>query len=145
MMHYFRAILFTCTLFFLGGCSGEIDTNAKEVKYDREICERCKMIISVRNYAAQTINPDDGKRYYWDDIGCAILWFDEEKITWEDRAITYVKDVKTGEWLNAKKAHYTHGAITPMDFGFSAHKEPQEGAKNYDYAYVRDRILGKPL
>lgn len=145
MMHFFKAFLFTCMLFSLNNCSGEIDTNPKEVKYDREVCERCKMIISVRNYAAQTINPENGKRYYWDDIGCAILWFDEEKITWEDSAITYVKDVKTGEWLDVKKAHWTYGAITPMDFGFSAHKEPQEGVKNYDYAYVRDRVLGKPL
>ena len=126
-------------------CSGEIDTNPKEIKYDREICELSKMIISVRNYAAQTINPHNGDRFYWDDIGCAILWFDEKGIEWEDEAITYVKDVNTNEWLNAKEAYYTHGAITPMDFGFSAHETKQDGVENYDYNYVRDRDLGKPL
>lgn len=145
MMRCFRLFWFTCTLFFLGACSGEIDTSPKEVKFDREVCERCKMIISVRNYAAQTIDPHTGKRYYWDDIGCAILWFDEKNIAWEEEAITYVTDVKTGEWLNAKKAYYTQGAITPMNFGFSAHKEPQVEVENYDYATVRDRVLGKPL
>lgn len=144
-MRLCKIIIFTCIAFFYAACSNEIDTSPKEIKYDREVCERCKMIISVRNYAAQTINPATGKRYYWDDIGCSILWFDEEKIDWEESAITYVKDVKTGKWLDAKKAHYTYGAITPMNFGYSAHEKPQEGVKNYDYAYVRDRILGKPL
>jgi hypothetical protein len=32
-----------------------------------------------------------------------------------------------------------------MNFGFSAHKEPQVEVENYDYATVRDRVLGKPL
>lgn len=145
MTRFYKYTFFLFALIVFSACSGEINTEPKDVKYDREICERCKMIISVREFAAQTINPHNGKRWYWDDIGCAILWFDEEDIEWEDEAITYIIDVKTHEWIDAKKAYYTHGAITPMDFGFSAHKNPQDGEENYDYAYVRDRILGKPL
>lgn len=141
-MKKFNLLLLFALLFI--GC-GEIDTNPKEIKFDREVCHRCKMIISVRNYAAQTINPDTGKRFYWDDIGCAVLWFDEDNIEWQDKAITYVKDVHSGEWINVKEAFWTYGALTPMDYGWSAHKQQQEGKDNHRYDYVRDHILGKPL
>ncbi len=136
--------LFLLLLFFTA-CDSKINTDPKAIKWDREICERCKMIISVRNYTVQVINPTSGKRYYFDDIGCTVLWFDEDKIEWENDAIIYVSDAKSGEWLDAKKSFWTYGAITPMAFGYSAFATKQDGKENFDYNYVRDRILGKPL
>ncbi|MFW2516820.1 hypothetical protein ACN5PD_10865, partial [Aliarcobacter butzleri] len=44
-------------------CESQIDKTPREVKFDREVCERCKMIISDRNYATQVVNPNNGKRY----------------------------------------------------------------------------------
>ena len=41
--------------------------------WDREACEECKMALSDPHYSAQVIDPN-GKAYYFDDIGCAILW-----------------------------------------------------------------------
>lgn len=143
MKKFSLLLLFVISIFF-SACDSTIDTSAKEVKYDREVCERCKMILSERNYAVQLINPSNGKRYYYDDIGCAILWFDEEHIEWEKDAIIYVADVQTGEWINAYEAFWTYGAVTPMDFGFSANKYKQEDKENFSYNYVRDRVLGKP-
>lgn len=143
-MKRFKKMLILLFLPLLFVACGEIDTSPKDIKWDRDICERCKMIISVRNYAAQVINPQNGKHYYFDDIGCTVLWFDEDNIEWEEQAIIYVTDAKSGEWIDAKSAHWTYGAITPMDFGFSAYKNPQAGVDNYEYSYVRDRILGKP-
>lgn len=135
-------LIFVLGLFFTA-CDSQIDTTAKEVKFDREICERCKMIISDRNYAVQIINSNDGKRYYHDDIGCAVLWFKENAINWEKEAIIYVTDAKTGKWLDVKKAFWTFGATTPMDFGFSAYEQRQDGVENYDYSYTREKILGQ--
>jgi hypothetical protein len=143
MKNFSLIFLFIVNMLFIG-CDSKVDTGVKEVKYDREICERCKMIISNRNYATQVINPHDGRRYYYDDIGCTILWFDEQKITWEKDAIIYVTDAKTSEWINVNEAFWTYGAVTPMDFGFSAYKTKQEGQENFTYSYVRDRVLGKP-
>ncbi len=136
-------LLVLLLVLLLTGC-GEIDTGAKDIKFDREICERCKMIVSDRKYAAQTVNPDTGKRYYWDDIGCAVLWFDEQGIDWEEKAITYVTDAESGEWVNVQDAFWVRGEITPMDYGWAAYKEKQEGKRNYDYDHVRNHILGKP-
>ncbi len=90
------------------------------------MCVRCKMVVSERQYAAQTINPITGKTYFFDDIGCVVLWFEEEDIDWADRAIIWVTDVKTGEWINAKEAKWSTVSITPMAFGFSAHKAGTE-------------------
>ena len=128
---------------FFTACNSEIDTKPKEVKFDREICERCKMIISDRNYVVQVINPKDGKSYYHDDIGCAILWFEESNILWKNEAIIYVADAKTGKWLDAKNAFWTYGATTPMDFGFSAYEEKQDGTENFALSYVLEKIKEK--
>lgn len=126
-------------LFFVA-CNSQIDTKPKEVKFDREICERCKMIISDRNYVAQVVNPKDGKSYYHDDIGCAILWFEESNISWKDEAVIYITDAKTGKWIDSKNAFWTYGATTPMDFGFSAYEQQQEGVENLSFSYVIEKI-----
>lgn len=90
------------------------------VHWDRDICERCKMVLSERKYAAEIVNPDTGKVYKFDDIGCATLWLEEEHIPWKDRAKIWVTDAKTGEWLDARKALYTDDSITPMAYGIAA-------------------------
>ncbi|MFW2590967.1 hypothetical protein ACN5PC_03470 [Aliarcobacter butzleri] len=121
-------------------CESQIDKTPREVKFDREVCERCKMIISDRNYATQVVNPNNGKRYYYDDIGCTILWFKENSISWENEAIIYVTDAKTGRWIDARKAFWTYGATTPMNFGFSAYEVKQGSVENFDYSYVVERV-----
>ncbi len=93
------------------------------VHWDRDVCERCKMVLSERKYAAEIINPDTGKVYKFDDIGCATLWLEEEHIPWKDRAKIWVTDAKTGEWLDARKALYTDDSITPMAYGIAAFSE----------------------
>lgn len=137
-------IIMVLSLFFTA-CDSKIDTSSKDIKWDREVCERCKMVISDRNYAAQVVNPNDGKRYYFDDIGCTILWFKELNISWENEAIIYVTDTKDGKWLDAKKASWTYGAITPMDFGFSAYEKSQDGVDNFNFLYVKEQVLKKPV
>lgn len=140
-MKKFSFLFFIFIGVFFVACDSKIDTSAKEVKFDREVCERCKMIISDRNYAVQIVNKTNGKRYYFDDIGCTISWFKEENINWNNDAIIYVTDAKTGKWIDARKAFWTYGAVTPMNFGFSAYEEKQTDIENHDYAYVEQKIL----
>lgn len=103
-MKKFNFLVFIVLGLFFTACNSEVNTKPKEVKFDREVCERCKMIISDRNYAVQVVNPQDGKSYYHDDIGCAILWFEESEISWKNEAIIYVADANSGKWIDAKKA-----------------------------------------
>ena len=124
------------------GCEKKPVGAVQEMHWDRDMCERCKMAISERKFAVQIIDPKTGKDYKFDDIGCAILWMDEEKIPWKEKAIIWITDAKTGKWIDARKAKYVEGAITPMAFGFAAYSEETlpKGAKTFDLAEITKKI-----
>lgn len=133
---FFIALLFSA-------CEKKTPTEYAEIHWDRDTCERCKMILSDRKHTVQVKNQEDNKIYKFDDIGCAILWFEESNILWKNEAIIYVADAKTGKWLDAKNAFWTYGATTPMDFGFSAYEEKQDGTENFALSYVLEKIKEK--
>ncbi len=113
-------LIFSLASLALVACKKQSKEAAQEVHWDRDMCERCKMVLSERKYAAQIIDPKSGKCYKFDDIGCAVLWMDEEHIAWKDRAKIWVSDAKTGRWIDARKALYTDDSITPMAYGVAA-------------------------
>ena len=114
--------------FFFSACEKEISGEIQEIKWDRDMCDRCKMVISDRKHAAQVINMKNGRVYKFDDIGCVPLWFKEENITWKDNAKIWITDVDTGKWIDARKAFYDGMTVTPMAYGFAAH-ETKEAIK----------------
>ncbi len=126
------------------GCDKKaINKQPHEVHWDRDMCRRCAMVVSDRKNTTQVINPTNGKVYMFDDIGCMVLWFDDEKIPWKDKAIIWITDVNTGEWIDARKAFYDTENITPMAYGFAAHKSKdsiKEGQEIVDYKEVYKRV-----
>ncbi len=121
-MRKYSLLLILMTLFMnFTGCQKKSSGGIEKMHWDRDMCERCKMAISERKYAVQVIDPKTHKAYKFDDIGCAVLWFDEEHIPWKDQAKIYITDAKTGKWIDARKAIYTDDSITPMAFGFAAY------------------------
>lgn len=145
MMKYFKIIvyIFLSTLTFLG-CDGKVNLEAKKVHWDRDMCERCRMVLSDRKFSAQVLHPDSGRKYLFDDIGCVILWFQEEKIDWSKRAIIWVNDAKTGAWVDARKAFYDVENITPMAYGFGAHAHKEDiaqGQEIIDFDEVTKRVI----
>ncbi len=124
MRNLLISLLFLSALGTLSGCgqSRQKGTPVK-VHWDRDMCERCKMVLSERKYAAEIIDPKTDKAYTFDDIGCAVLWLEEEKIPWAKEAKIWVTDAKTGQWLDARKAKYTDDSITPMAYGVAAFSE----------------------
>ncbi len=110
------AVLFT-------GCEKKDSNGLSKMHWDRDMCERCKMAISERKFAFQIIDPVTKKAYKFDDIGCGILWLDEEKIPWKDKAIFWITDAKDGKWIDAKSAYYTDESITPMAYGLAAYSK----------------------
>ena len=129
------------------GCDSKIDTSPKNAVLDRDVCHRCKMAISDKYYVSQIVNPNDGKRYFFDDIGCAVLWLQEQNATWEKEALIYVADVKSGEWLDAKKALYSDKMNSPMRFGFGAYlkKEEASEAKYFSFEEMKQSIQEKKM
>lgn len=125
-------------LLILGGCSGEPETGPGAVRWDREICPRCAMVVSDHNYAAQVRGGPPGQKsklYKFDDIGCAVIWLDERP-SWRDDPATeiWVTDYRNGEWIDARKAWYVPGKITPMAYGLGATSEKEPNALDYEAA-----------
>jgi len=120
-------------LIHFSGCEKRsISTNPAEVHWDRDMCVRCAMVVSDRKNTTQAINPENGKVYMFDDIGCMILWFQNENISWRDKAVIWITDANTGKWIDARKAFYDTENITPMAYGFSAHKSKDEIKKRQE-------------
>ncbi|SFZ97451.1 Nitrous oxide reductase maturation protein, outer-membrane lipoprotein NosL [hydrothermal vent metagenome] len=98
------------------------------------------MVTSDRRNSVQVINPETGKSYMFDDIGCMFLWFVEDKIEWQDKAKVWINDVDTGKWIDAKEAYYSAGNITPMAYGFAAHAKKDNIIKKNKEVIMYDAL-----
>ena len=124
-------------------CEKKISHEHEKMHWDRDMCVRCKMVISERNHAAQVLNQQTGEAYKFDDIGCVILWFKEENIQWKDSAKIWITDVKTSKWIDARTAYYDTFHITPMAYGFSANEKREsikEGSEIIDFNEMAKRV-----
>lgn len=125
----------------LGGCSSPEETGPGKIRWDQEVCERCAMAISDRNFAAQIRGGPAGERthlYKFDDIGCAVVWLEGQ--SWKDDARTeiWVTDYRTGKWLDAHKAWFFPVPHSPMGYNLGALAERQEGT--LDFRAAREHI-----
>jgi len=132
-------LLLATTMLFFTGCEKKKIGGVEEVHWDRDMCERCKMAISERKFAFEIVNPNNGKTYKFDDIGCAVLWMDEEKIPWKNKAILWITDAKTGKWIDARSALYTDDSITPMAYGLAAYTK-ETVPKNHEVINYKKAI-----
>jgi nitrous oxide reductase accessory protein NosL len=129
-------------MFVLASCSGDPGTGPVEVKWDRDACARCNMVLSDRWHTAQIrYTPGEGSPSEvrkFDDLGCALLWLDQQ--AWRERpgVEIWVTDHRDGRWLDARNAFYVTGQMTPMQYGLGAQTESAPGA--LDFAAARDHV-----
>ncbi len=130
-------------MLLLSACSGKPDTGPVDIKWDRDTCARCSMVLSDRLHSAQVrATPVPGKRskvYLFDDIGCALIWLEDKPWRDDPKTEIWVNDQHTGEWLDARSAHYVPGQITPMEYGLGAQSRAEEGS--LDFARAKQRIF----
>lgn len=108
-----------------------------EFKDNTVQCPQCHMYLVGKKHTAQIIT-NDLKTHFFDDIGCAILWFKEQKI--EPQTITmWVFSNDTNRYIDALKASYSLADNTPMHYGFGAYENPKEGM--IDFNEMRLRML----
>jgi copper chaperone NosL len=127
-------ITFLLLMAVLISACNEQQTGPAEVKWDRDSCARCQMMLSERNYSAQVRVFPEGKRskvYKFDDLGCAVLWLDTQTYKDDLKTEIWVNDYKTREWINAREAWYIKGEISPMGYGLGAQTQAADGALNY--------------
>lgn len=110
-------------ILLLSGCGGDPGAGPLEVRWDRQACERCRMVLSDRNHSAQIRYPTETgntKVAFFDDIGCALIWLDDQPFTKDAAVEIWVNDWQTGDWIDARTATYLKGQVTPMEYGLGA-------------------------
>lgn len=124
----------------LFGCASEPETGPGEVRWDKEACTRCLMSVSDHNYSAQVRGGPAGSRtrlHYFDDLGCAVLWLEQQPWRDDPRTEIWVTDQNDGRWLDARSAAYETGRITPMDYGLGAVPGAGGGTLDFDQAVAQ--------
>ncbi len=124
-----------------------IDIKAKEYQ-----CSECSMDIEALDYAVQLIS-EDGNTYFFDDIGCVVLWLETHS---PDIHSLLTQTLDTHLWIDATKAWYSRIAPSPMGYGFAAVENKKEGlidyeemkllmlqGKNLHDPFVKKKLLGK--
>ena len=87
----------------LSACSDRESLSPKDPAWDRDVCHRCQMMISDRNYSAQVINPAKGEHYFFDDLGCALNWLQKTKPLWKNEDLIYANDARSGKWVDVRQ------------------------------------------
>ena len=126
----------------LVGCS-DPGTGPVEIHWDRDTCERCRMLLSDRKHAAQIRYVDEKSRSrvrMFDDIGCALIWLEDKP--WRDVVTTeiWTTDHRNSEWIDARTAHYIKGQVTPMEYGIGAQSTPSI-AESLTFAEAKAHIF----
>jgi nitrous oxide reductase accessory protein NosL len=127
----------------LTGCFGDPPTGPFEIRWDRDACEVCRMLISDRHFAAQLRGGPGHKAHKFDDIGELVYWLDQQP--WKDAPDVeiWVMDVDSGtRWLDARKSHFITNQRSPMDYGFGAVEAPREGSLSFEEMLKKARERG---
>ena len=111
------------------------------IVWDRDVCERCQMVISEPADAAQLRSAHDHRLHFFDDLGCALLWEEEQASAGKRIEEFWVSNPSGEGWLNAKQARYSAGHRTPMDHGFRA-SDASGAPGELDLEQVRQRVIG---
>ncbi|MCP4935164.1 MAG: protein NosL [bacterium] len=125
------------------GCFGDPETGPVEIKWDRDTCEVCRMLISDRHYAAQLRGGPKHKAYKFDDMGELVHWLDVQ--TWKNdpKVELWVMDMDTGsKWLDARKVRYMPNQTTPMNYGFGAVEDNRKGSVSFEEMVKKVRQRG---
>ena len=140
--------LLVLALFLIGmtlsGCSQKPKTGPEKVRWDRIMCARCIMAVSDHNYSAQVRGGPAEKKtkvYFFDDLGCAVLWLDEQPWHNDPRTEIWVTAHTDGTWIDAEKCYFSTGHITPMDFELGAQLTHDPDTLNFEQAqqHIRQR------
>ncbi len=99
------------------GC-GFQDNGAPRIRYGEETCDRCRMIISEKRFAA-AYRTESGVLRKFDDLGCAVLHPKEQR---ETVTQFWGYDYEETDWLEVKQAFLVHSSelLTPMGYGIVA-------------------------
>jgi len=131
---------------------GNSDKKPIIIKPKEYQCSECNMYIDNMKYLAEIIR-EDGVTYFFDDIGCVVLWLKNNS---SSNMIVITKTMDTNIWIDPKKAWYSKIDNEPMGYGFVSYQNKKDGFISYDEMkllmlqgktlhdpFVRKSLLGK--
>jgi len=92
------------------------------------------MVIKELRNSAQVISPD-GKTWFFDDVGCMVLWLKDKPF--KDSAKLWVYTVDTNRWIDAKEAKYGIKDHTAMHYGFGARERETNETISFEEMQLR--------
>ncbi|MBI5720302.1 MAG: nitrous oxide reductase accessory protein NosL [Burkholderiales bacterium] len=134
------------------GCSRSDESwpeGMRPIKWDRDTCARCSMVISDPRFAVQVRGGPRDETFKFDDIGCAVMlgiekraqhpWLNDAAVRW------WVADVASEgkRWLNARQAHFVGGMHSPMGYDFAAFASAQPGSVGFEAMLAQVREGGR--
>lgn len=120
-----------------------------EIKWDRNTCVRCNMVISDRRFAAEMRGGPTQTVFMFDDIGCLIFWMRDkaDKYPWMTDAATRLwvassesKSRDEMQWFDPRQVSYV-SKTSPMGYNFGAVGSPLPDS--VDFNEMRRLTLAK--
>lgn len=126
-------LMLASLMLLLAGCSDEPATGPVPIKFGRDTCDFCRMVITDPRHAAQIRGGPGHKAYKYDDLGEGLIHLGRQ--AWKDDANVeiWVMDVNNGKtWLDARKAFYIPVRQSPMGFNYGAIAASKPGALTFE-------------
>lgn len=124
-------LVFAC--FALANC-GKQAGGPPSIRYGKDLCDECRMIINEDRFAAAATGPS-GQAAKFDSVGCLLRYRQSrpelEKI--------WVKSYGTAEWLDATAAFFVFSEqiSAPMGYGLAAEATKSAAQKLADEVHGR--------
>lgn len=136
------ALLLTPAAGLLAGCrqGAAWPDGMAEIRWDRDVCARCSMVISDRRFAAQMRGGPRELAFKFDDVGCLVFWMQEKAAEHDWMAAPetrlWVAEFNSPsrdemQWLDPRRAFYVVRS-SPMGYNFAATAAPEAGALDFD-------------
>lgn len=97
--------------------------NPVDIKVNHYQDSQCGMTITSTKHSAQAV-AKDGRTWFFDDVGCMTLWF--ENIKSKDDIKLWVFSNDTNKYIDARTAWYKRTDKTPMNYGLGAYENKQD-------------------
>lgn len=107
--------------------SGNTESKPLEFVIGKTQDPKCMMMIRSKVHSAQ-LTTKSGNTWFFDDIGCLVLWIADKDFKESAKIYTFSKE---GKWIDARKAYYVLGAKTPMMFGFTSYESAQKDSVDF--------------
>ena len=133
----------------LSACApASTETKPPDIKYNRDVCDSCGMIISDPKFAAATLMTN-GETRKFDDIGDMVAYHAQHSEL--QVKAWFVHDYPTQAWIRAEDAFFVvsrEKLITPMGRGvaaFSAQSAAEAFSKNLGVKILTFEELKKEI